>query len=261
MLLLVPGLNLRLTQKRIVHIPSCELRRTPSSAVACSSTHLADFRWLRRWHDLLRRFFWLAQSSAGCEMPSTTRYMENNARAQDLCSSTRRALTVVAMSFAPTAFPRRRPRVSRHRGDLRALRPTIRRASALSARDSSTHCAPGRPQSVGVYAVNYAATFNFLRAAEGAADANNHVQFMANTCPATRLVLGGFSQGAAVVDLMLGVSPVLGRHCRALVRYPAWVSSRPRRQRRRGADAPRCRRTVWPPSRCSATRSARFSAR
>ncbi len=65
-------------------------------------------------------------------------------------------------------------------------------------------------RSVGVYAVNYAATMNFLRAAEGAGDANNHVQFMIANCPATRLVLGGFSQGAAVIDLMLGVSPVLG---------------------------------------------------
>lgn len=63
------------------------------------------------------------------------------------------------------------------------------------------------PRSVGVYAVNYAATFNFLRAADGATDANNHAQFMANTCPNTKLVLGGFSQGAAVVDLMLGVAP------------------------------------------------------
>ena len=62
-------------------------------------------------------------------------------------------------------------------------------------------------RSVGVYPINYAATMNFLRAAEGATDANNHAQFMATNCPNTRLVLGGFSQGAAVVDLMLGVAP------------------------------------------------------
>jgi cutinase len=60
-----------------------------------------------------------------------------------------------------------------------------------------------------VYAVNYAATMNFLRASEGATDANNHAQFMATNCPNTKLVLGGFSQGAAVVDLMLGVAPNL----------------------------------------------------
>jgi cutinase len=64
-------------------------------------------------------------------------------------------------------------------------------------------------RSVGVYAINYAATMNFLRASEGAADANNHAQFMAANCPNTRLVLGGFSQGAAVIDLMLGVAPTV----------------------------------------------------
>lgn len=64
-------------------------------------------------------------------------------------------------------------------------------------------------RSVGQYAINYAATMNFLRAADGAADANGHVGYMTANCPATRLVLGGFSQGAAVVDLMLGVTPGL----------------------------------------------------
>ncbi len=65
-------------------------------------------------------------------------------------------------------------------------------------------------RSVGVYPINYAATMNFLRASEGAADANNHAQFMAANCPNTKLVLGGFSQGAAVIDLMLGVAPTIG---------------------------------------------------
>jgi cutinase len=59
-------------------------------------------------------------------------------------------------------------------------------------------------RSVGVYAVNYAATMNFLRAAEGVADANNHVQFMIDNCPTTRLVLGGFSQGAGGRRLDVG---------------------------------------------------------
>ena len=62
-------------------------------------------------------------------------------------------------------------------------------------------------RSVGQYAVNYAATMNFLRVADGVNDANNHVQFMMGACPATRLVLGGFSQGAAVIDMLLGVDP------------------------------------------------------
>lgn len=64
-------------------------------------------------------------------------------------------------------------------------------------------------RSVGQYAVNYAATFNFLRVADGVNDANNHVQWMMANCPATRLVLGGYSQGAAVVDMLVGVNPGL----------------------------------------------------
>jgi cutinase len=62
-------------------------------------------------------------------------------------------------------------------------------------------------RSVGVYAVNYAAAMNFLMVADGVADANNHVRFMVANCPATRLVLGDFSQGAAVVDFLVGVTP------------------------------------------------------
>ena len=50
---------------------------------------------------------------------------------------------------------------------------------------------------------------NFLRASEGATDANNRAQFMAANYPNTRLVLGGFSQGAAVMDLLLGVAPTV----------------------------------------------------
>jgi cutinase-like protein len=64
-------------------------------------------------------------------------------------------------------------------------------------------------RSVGQYAVNYAATMNFLRVADGVNDANNHVNYMIGNCPATRLVIGGYSQGAAVVDFLVGVNPGL----------------------------------------------------
>jgi cutinase len=65
-------------------------------------------------------------------------------------------------------------------------------------------------RSVGVYAVNYAATMNFLLVADGVADANAHVMYMVGNCPATRLVLGGFSQGATVIDVMtVGAVPGL----------------------------------------------------
>jgi cutinase len=66
-------------------------------------------------------------------------------------------------------------------------------------------------RSVGAYAVNYPATFDFLAAAGGANDASAHIQYMVNTCPNTRLVLGGYSQGAAVIDVISAVPiPAVG---------------------------------------------------
>lgn len=64
-------------------------------------------------------------------------------------------------------------------------------------------------RSVGTYAVNYPASYDFLAAAGGANDASGHVQWMMDNCPNTRLVLGGYSQGAAVIDVIAAV-PVPG---------------------------------------------------
>jgi cutinase len=66
-------------------------------------------------------------------------------------------------------------------------------------------------KSVAVYAVNYPATRDFLRAADGADDASLFVQNMATTCPDTKIVLGGYSQGAAVIDaIAIADQPTLG---------------------------------------------------
>ena len=53
-------------------------------------------------------------------------------------------------------------------------------------------------KSVDVYAVNYPASLNFSTAADGVIDASNRVRDTAARCPNTKMVLGGYSQGAAV---------------------------------------------------------------
>ena len=66
-------------------------------------------------------------------------------------------------------------------------------------------------RSIGVYAVDYPASYDFLAAANGANDASAHIQYLVNTCPASRIVLGGYSQGAAIVDVIASVPfPAIG---------------------------------------------------
>jgi cutinase len=64
-------------------------------------------------------------------------------------------------------------------------------------------------RSVSAYAVNYPASYDFMQATEGANDASAHVQATAAACPGTKIVLGGYSQGAAVIDGITGDPNVL----------------------------------------------------
>jgi cutinase len=63
-------------------------------------------------------------------------------------------------------------------------------------------------KSVSVYAVNYPASEDYANSvAAGAGDASAHVQSTAANCPDTRMVLGGYSQGASVVDSITETMP------------------------------------------------------
>lgn len=57
-------------------------------------------------------------------------------------------------------------------------------------------------KSVGVYAVNYPASIDFPTAVDGIRDATARVRATAANCPDTKIVLGGFSQGAAVMGFV-----------------------------------------------------------
>lgn len=57
-------------------------------------------------------------------------------------------------------------------------------------------------KNIGLYAVNYPAD---TEVDVGANDMSRHIQNMAASCPGTRLVLGGYSLGAAATDMVLAV--------------------------------------------------------
>lgn len=55
------------------------------------------------------------------------------------------------------------------------------------------------PKYLRTYAVEYPASTDFPTASQGVIDAANHVRQTAAACPRTKMVLGGYSQGAAVI--------------------------------------------------------------
>lgn len=72
--------------------------------------------------------------------------------------------------------------------------------------DSLTSQANGR--SVAVYAVNYPANDDYHGSSSaGADDASANIQDTVASCPNTKLVLGGYSQGSTVIDLATNQMP------------------------------------------------------
>jgi cutinase len=59
---------------------------------------------------------------------------------------------------------------------------------------------------IGVYPVNYKASLLQLHTDDGSKDAVSHIKSMADKCPNTPQVLGGYSQGASVMDIVTGDS-------------------------------------------------------
>ncbi|MGB7868588.1 MAG: cutinase family protein [Mycobacterium sp.] len=67
-------------------------------------------------------------------------------------------------------------------------------------------------KSIAVYPVNYPASYDFAPSVNaGTSDASAHVQSMIANCPNTKMVLGGYSQGALVIDqITIAQAPVAG---------------------------------------------------
>lgn len=63
-------------------------------------------------------------------------------------------------------------------------------------------------RSIDVYPVNYPASADFpVSSKKGADDTSAHVQSIFAGCPSTRMVLGGYSQGAGVIDWASTIMP------------------------------------------------------
>lgn len=121
-------------------------------------------------------------------------------------------VAALAMVIAPSALPASVPAASAAscppievifaRGRLESPGTGVIGQAFVSALRSRVH------QNIGVYAVNYPAD---NQVDIGANDISNRIAYNMNNCPNTRLVLGGYSLGAAATDMVLAVPiPIMG---------------------------------------------------
>lgn len=90
-------------------------------------------------------------------------------------------------------------------------RGTTERPGAGSVGNAFTDALRDRlgDRSVGLYPVNYPATQDWPTSVIGVNDAGNRIHQLAADCPDTKVVLGGFSQGAAVAQLVTADAPAI----------------------------------------------------
>ncbi|MCK9893325.1 cutinase family protein [Frankia sp. AgB32] len=82
---------------------------------------------------------------------------------------------------------------------------------------------PGR--TVTTYGVDHAANIQQTSAGPGATDMTRHVTSVAATCPNTKFMLGGHTQGASVTDISIGIPTFLGTGARIPTNLASRVSA------------------------------------